>query len=506
MPQIDKLIDIAALKGITLDSRAVKSGYLFAALKGEQVDGRDYIGAAIKNGASIVLTDAVYEQPEGLDLGDAILVKSENPARDISYIAAEFNAPLPEHFVAVTGTNGKSSVVHFASQLWQKEGVKGVMMGTLTNALTTPDAVTLFEALGILKNNDGITHVAIETSSHGLAQHRADGAPIKIAAFTNFTQDHLDYHESMDEYFSAKKRLFEELVPEDGAAVLNADVPSYKELSDICKRRGVRVISYGEKGEDLTLLEHRVVGVTQEVVVDVMGQRFALSIPFVGAFQVMNMLCSLGCLLASSTDDTERIKTLTEFLPTLQGVPGRLQQVSDPSGAYNGYVDYAHTPDALETVLNALRPHTKGRLVCVFGCGGDRDSSKRPQMGEIAARLADVAIITDDNPRSESPSLIRKEIEDGIPDNFKEQKDIQNIEGRRKAIEQAVALMQKGDILLLAGKGHEDGQTIGDKVHPFDDATELNKALRNRKSTAKQIERNTQKGMSDNLFANNKSN
>lgn len=482
MPQTDKPkdlgIDISALKGVTIDSRTAKSGYLFAALKGARADGHDYIGSAIKNGANVVLCDMEYAPPENLDLSGVQFIRSDNPHRDISFIAAAFNAPIPEHVVAVTGTNGKSSVVHFSSQLWQKEGVKGVMMGTLTNALTTPDAITLFEALGYLKKNDGITHVAIEASSHGLAQHRIDGAPIKVAAFTNFTQDHLDYHVDMDSYFAAKRRLFEELVPIDGAAVLNADVPSYSFLADICKRRGVRVISYGENGENIILQERKVFGVSQEVIVDVMGIRFELTIPFVGAFQIMNMLCSLGCLLASSPEDMGRIKMLTEALPTLKGVPGRLQHISESSGVYNGYVDYAHTPDALETVLNALRPHTQGQLICVFGCGGDRDSSKRPLMGEIAARLADIAIITDDNPRSENPVIIRKEIEDGIPKDIKEQKDVQNIEGRRKAIEQAVALMNEGDILLLAGKGHEDGQTIGDKVYPFDDATELSNAFK----------------------------
>ncbi len=473
-------IDITALKGVTLDSRTVKQGYLFAAIKGEKADGRDYIDAAIKNGASVILTDKFYEPPNSIDLSSVQLVKSDNPKRDISYIAAAFYAPIPEHVIAVTGTNGKSSVVHFSEQLWRKEGVKGMMMGTLTNALTTPDAVTLFEAMGLLKKNNGITHMAIEASSHGLAQYRVDGASIKVGAFTNFTQDHLDYHADMDNYFAAKKRLFEELVPIDGAAVLNADVPAYPTLRDICKNRGVKVVSYGQKGEDLILREHRITGVSQEVVLDVFGERFELTIPFVGEFQIMNMLCSLGCLLSSTPDDKGRIKMLTNFLPTLQGVPGRLQHISDPSGIYNGYVDYAHTPDALETVLKALRPHTENRLICVFGCGGDRDATKRPLMGDIAARLADIAIITDDNPRSENPVIIRKAIEDGISKDIKNQKEILNIEGRRDAIRQAATLMREGDILLLAGKGHERGQIIGDKLLPFDDASELETALKNK--------------------------
>jgi len=482
LPHTDKPkdlgIDVTALKGVTLDSRTVKQGYLFAALKGEHADGRDYIGAAIKKGASVILTDASYDPPEDINFEGVQLIKSDNPHRKLSYIAAEFYSPLPEHIVTVTGTNGKSSVVHFAAQLWQKEDVNGVMVGTLTNALTTPDQVTLFEELGRLKRDDGVTHVALEASSHGLAQHRVDGAQIKVAAFTNFTQDHLDYHIDMDSYFTAKIRLFEELLPISGVAVLNADVPSYPSLHDVCKRRGIRVLSYGEKGESITLCERKVVGVSQEVTIEVMDMRFELTIPFVGAFQVMNMLCSLGSLIASSPEDTQRIQMLTEALPTLKGVPGRLQHISDSSGKYNAYVDYAHTPDALETVLNALRPHTDKRLICVFGCGGDRDALKRPQMGSIAACLADVAIITDDNPRSEDPAPIREQIDAGIPESIKEQKDIRIIGGRREAIEQAVGLMQEGDILLLAGKGHERGQIIGDKVHPFDDATELSDAFK----------------------------
>ena len=473
-------IDITALQGVTLDSRTVGKGYLFAALQGEHVNGCDYIGDAVKNGASVILTDIQYTPPQDFDLKDVQFIKSDNPRRDLSYIAAEFYSPLPEHIVAVTGTNGKSSVVHFAAQLWQKEGINGVMVGTINYALTTPEPITLFESLGRLKKDNNITHVAIEASSEGLAQHRLDGALVNVAAFTNFTQDHLDYHIDMDTYFAAKTRLFEEILPISGTAVLNADVPSYQSLLSVCKRRGIRVLSYGEQGEDIKLSNRNVVGVQQEVTLEVMGTCFELTIPFVGAFQVMNMLCALGCLIASTPENKKRIKALVEELPTLQGVPGRLQHVSDPSGTYNAYVDYAHTPDALETVLNALRPHTDKHLICVFGCGGDRDTTKRPKMGEIAARLADIAIITDDNPRSEEPSLIREQIKAGIPTEIIEQKDIRNIEDRRTAIEQAVDLMSKGDILLLAGKGHEQGQIIGDEVHTFDDVIELSTALSNK--------------------------
>lgn len=471
MPQRDRLkelgIDIAALKGLALDSRLVEEGFLFAALKGEKLDGRTFIEAAIARGASTILTDTAYDAPQ-----DVHVVISKNPRKDLSLIASRFSAPLPEKIIAVTGTNGKSSVVHFCEQLWKKEGTNGVMMGTLNSALTTPDQITLFKNLGRLKQEQGVTHVAMETSSHGLSQYRVDGIPFKVAAFTNFTQDHLDYHIDMDGYFSAKTRLFSEALPVSGAAVLNADVRSYPSLRDVCKRRGIRVISYGEQGKDLKLKKRKIEGVSQNITLEVMGKSFELSIPFVGAFQVMNMLCAAGCLIALGSDSTSIINAL----PTLEGVPGRLQHVSDPTNTYNGYVDYAHTPDALETVLKALRPHTNKRLICVFGCGGDRDTSKRSQMGEIAARLADIAIITDDNPRNEDSAIIRSQVETKISG----AENVKNIAGRHNAIESAVNLMEEGDLLLLAGKGHEQGQIIKGEIHPFNDVTELSNTLKNK--------------------------
>ena len=434
----------------------------------------------MKSGARVILTDNDYVFPENLDLKGVYFVQSDNPRQDLSLICSKFYAPLPDHMIAVTGTNGKSSVVHFSAQLWQHENVNGIMMGTLNNALTTPDPVTLFETLGRLKQDNGVTHVAMEISSHGLSQYRVDGVPFKVAAFTNFTQDHLDYHIDMESYFTAKMRLFEDLLPVNGVAVLNADVSSYKSLSDVCKRRGIRTVSYGRNGQEIILRKRNIVGVQQEISLEVMGENYELIIPFVGMFQVMNMLCSLGCLIASTPNDKLRIKTLVEAMPILQGVPGRLQHISDPAGMYNAYVDYAHTPDALETVLNALRPHTDKRLICVFGCGGDRDVLKRSKMGEISARFADVSIITDDNPRSEDPALIREQINAGIPEEIKEEKDVRIVDGRRAAIEQAVNFMQEGDILLLAGKGHEKGQIVGDTILPFDDVMELSNALKNK--------------------------
>ena len=460
-------VDLETLTGVTQDSRLVGAGFLFAALSdGYNNDGRKYIKDAIDSGAKIILSDksVTAEMVKG-----AKLVISDNPRRDFSHIVAEYYARQPLEIVAVTGTNGKSSVVHFADQLWLALEENATYIGTLNNALTTPDPVSLFGILAQMAD-DGITHVAIEASSHGLSQYRLDGADISVAAFTNFTQDHLDYHIDMEDYLSAKLRLFEELLPINGVAVLNADVPEFHDLAGICKIRGVRVLSYGKQGEDIILQECTANGVKQDVTLQVEGRIFDLSIPLVGEFQIMNLLCALGCVMASSINDERRINKLIDAMPKISPVLGRLQHISDEAGDYHGYIDYAHTPDALETVLKALRNHTKGRLICLFGCGGDRDKSKRPLMGQIAALLSDVIIITDDNPRGENPAVIRQEIVGGITC---ESKEIIVVDDRKKAIRMGVQLMNKEDILLVAGKGHEQGQIIGGEVIPFDDAQEL---------------------------------
>lgn len=470
-------IDVSALQGVTQDSREVSEGFLFAALQGENVDGREFISNAIMRGASIILTDRSITLTDD-QLSNARLVHSDTPREDFSRLAAQFYSEQPEHIIAVTGTNGKSSVVHFASQLWDLMGLKGAMIGTLNNKLTTPDPVSLFKSLANMKSEEGITHVAIEASSHGLVQHRIDGARLSVGAFTNFSQDHLDFHSDMESYFTAKIRLFEDLLPISGSAVLNADVSEFDGLAAVCKRRGIRVISYGQKGEDIVLLDRRVSGVHQDVSLEVLGHKYEVNIPLVGEFQVMNVLCALGCVLAEYPENDKHVSALIEAISKLQVVPGRLQHVSDEAGLYNAYVDYAHTPDALETVLKALRPHTKGKLICVFGCGGDRDASKRSLMGDITSRLADVAIITDDNPRGEDPTSIRQQVLDGVAGHVLADKDIQIIEGRSSAIERAVQIMEQDDILLLAGKGHEQGQIVGGDVLPFDDVNELSRVLK----------------------------
>jgi len=471
-------IDVSALSGVTQDSRAVQAGYLFAALKGEKSNGEKYIPEVLKKGASVILVDEAY-QTDG-DFGDAKLIKSANPRKDFSYITADFHAKQPGNIVTVTGTNGKSSTVYFANQLWAAIEESATFIGTLNNNLTTPDPVSLFETLAQMAD-DGISHVALEASSHGLSQYRMDGANITVAAFTNLSQDHLDYHDTMETYFTAKARLFEELLPLNGVAVLNADIPEFHVLSGICKKRGLRILSYGRQAKDIVLNECTVDGLDYAISIEVLGRSFDVKVPLIGEFQIMNLLCALACVIAEDHSNERRVNKLINALSKIDGVPGRLQHVTDPGGIYHGYVDYAHTPDALKTVLGAIRPHVKGRIITVFGCGGDRDQSKRPQMGAITAELSDVTIITDDNPRTEDAGTIRDHIMAGIKGGDETQVDV--IEGRRSAIAHAVEIMTENDILLLAGKGHEQGQIIGTEILPFDDAQELSNALLNKQKT-----------------------
>jgi len=458
-------IDIAALKGVTQDSRLVEKDYLFAAFKGDVVDGRDYIPDALKRGASIILSD------QSITLDDERIIKTQNPREKFAHITAEFYAhKQPETLMAVTGTNGKSSVVHFTQQLWDALGKKSESIGTLSGAMTTPDPVALHEILARM-DDDGVTHVAMEASSHGLNQNRMDGVGVSVAAFTSFSQDHLDYHADMDAYLAAKARLFSDLLDENGTAVLNADIPEYKILADICTKRGVKVLSYGKQGEGVQIQSLNVEGLSQRVALNILGYDYNVTMPLVGAFQVMNALCALSCVLAETPDDAQK---LVSALETLEPVTGRLQNVASDDGRYNAYIDYAHTPDALENVLNALREHTKGRLICVFGCGGDRDAAKRPMMGEVASRLSDVAMITNDNPRSESPDSIRAEILGGMQ---RASSEIHNIGGRAEAIQCAINIMEPNDLVLIAGKGHEQGQIFKNETLPFDDVAHAKCAL-----------------------------
>jgi len=476
-------LDIKSFKGLTQDSRRVKPGYLFAALPGSKLDGREYIADAIHNGAGFVLVPTGTSLPEGVDMSGVELITDDNPRRRLALMAAEFYGAQPDHIVAVTGTNGKTSIVHFVQQLWEALDLKAASLGTLglhgadfncAGSFTTPDPVVLHENLAEL-SGAGVPHLVMEASSHGLHQYRIDGVKVKVAGFTNLSRDHLDYHKNMDDYFAAKARLFSEILQPGGTAILNADDERFTPLCSILHSSkggggGTGILSYGHEGKDLKMVSVKPTTSGQSVSLEIMGKIYDLTLPLVGEFQVMNALCALGLVIAEDRDDTPRTEKLVAALGQLEGAPGRLQLVEGHPQDAGIYVDYAHTPDALENVLKALRPHTQGRLICVFGCGGDRDTGKRPLMGKIASEHADLVIVTDDNPRSEDPAQIRREIMAGA-------KGASEIGGRREAIEIAAGQLQKGDVLLLAGKGHEQGQVFADHTEEFDDVQEVKKAI-----------------------------
>ncbi len=464
------------IRGLSLDSRRVEPGFVFAAVPGTRTDGKQYVDDAVARGAVVILTD----DPRSYDAltrraPPVTIVGDPNPRRRIARMAARFYRPQPETVAAVTGTNGKTSVAVFTRQLWQGLGWPAASLGTIgivapgysrPGSLTTPDPITLHSELNALAQG-GVDHVAIEASSHGLDQYRLDGLKPKAAAFTNLTRDHLDYHHDMAAYRAAKTRLFTDLLPKDGAAVINLDDETGAELAQDCALRGQRVIGYG-RGEpaELRLVAARPTAMGQELTLDLSGTRHELSLPLMGEFQAMNVLAALGLAIATGADLARGVA----LLPSLQGAPGRMERVgTHPSGAPI-LVDYAHTPDALENALKALRGHVKGRVVLVFGAGGDRDAGKRPQMGAVAKLLADIAIVTDDNPRSEDPALIRRAILDACPGSIE-------IGDRADAIRRGLSMLRPGDALLIAGKGHETGQIVGAKTLPFSDGDVSRAAL-----------------------------
>lgn len=461
------MIDLSSINGLTQDSREVKQGTLFAAFKGEHSDGRDYIDAAIEQGATVILTDLSLRSSTKQSHADLRFIFDDNPRKAFAHLCADFyalnGAGQPRTITAVTGTNGKTSIVHFTQQIWQALGLNAASLGTLSGKMTTADPVSLHAELCDLAQS-GITHLAIEASSHGLHQHRIDGVKVKAAGFTNLSRDHLDYHNTMDEYLTAKSRLFTEILPPDGIAVLNADIPEFEELKSKIK---TKIWTYGRSGEDFKILSITPTAHGQNCELKILNETYRIDINLVGEFQIMNALCALGLVLASTSNqgnvDTQKA---IQSLATITGARGRLERVGDAPI----YVDYAHTPDALEHVLTALRPHTQNRLICIFGCGGDRDTGKRPQMGKIAATLADQVIITDDNPRSENPATIRAEILKAAP-------NATEIANRRDAIQQTIKTLADGDVLLVAGKGHEQGQIFATHTDPFDDVTEIQTAL-----------------------------
>jgi UDP-N-acetylmuramoyl-L-alanyl-D-glutamate--2,6-diaminopimelate ligase len=467
----ERKTDVAAtaaeieIKGLSADSRRVEPGYLFAALPGARADGRAYIIDALKRGASAILAPLDTELPP--EIGRTPVLFDDNPRRRLALMAARFYRKQPKTIAAVTGTSGKTSTAHFTRQLWTLLGFRAGSLGTLgvvapghdhPGALTTPDPIELHRLLAELAQG-GIDHLAIEASSHGLDQYRLDGVKLKAAAFTNLTHEHLDYHGTMARYFRAKARLFEQLLPSTGTAVLNADSEQFGDLQAICNQRGVPVIAFGKAGKDLTLVVRTLLPVAQRLVLDVFGQRAELLFPVAGGFQTYNALTALGLVIGSGADPAQAAAQLAQ----LTGVHGRIELVArHPSGA-TIMVDYSHKPEALRTILTELRPLARNRLVVVFGCGGDRDRAKRPVMGAIAAELADVVIVTDDNPRSEDPAAIRAAILAGAP-------GAREIGDRALAIRTAIAELEAGDLLVIAGKGHETGQIVGSVTLPFDDA------------------------------------
>jgi UDP-N-acetylmuramoyl-L-alanyl-D-glutamate--2,6-diaminopimelate ligase len=475
-------LDTIEIAGLTADSRAVKPGFLFAALPGGKVAGTDYIGEAAKRGAVGVLAP-VGTRLAG-DLPPLALIEDPLPRRLFARMAAAFYGAQPEIVAAVTGTSGKSSTVSFARQLWTHLGMSAASLGTLGiesdpitryGTLTTADPVELHADLAALAQA-GVTRAAMEASSHGLDQYRLDGVKVRTAGFTSFGRDHLDYHPTAEAYFDAKLRLFSDVLEPGGVAVLNADIPEFEPLAAAARKAGHPVLSYGKAGRELRIDRRTPTASGQHVTLALFQREANIEFPLAGKFQLMNALCALGLIIGSELPDIRSAAQdpwfgrLTRGLEGLTGVRGRLELVSTlPNGA-SVYVDYAHKPDALVAVLDALRPHTTGKLVVAFGCGGDRDPGKRPIMGEIAARLADHVIVTDDNPRSENAAAIRAAVMAGAP-------GATEIGDRADAIAAGIQGLGAGDILVVAGKGHEQGQIVGGTVRPFDDAGVVREAV-----------------------------
>jgi len=463
------LADDPEITGVTADSRLVRPGFLFAALSGAKVDGKAFAPAAVKAGAAAILSG---EPIPGLA---APVIADHDPRRAYALAAAAFWGVQPRVCVAVTGTNGKTSVAGFCRQIFIRAGHKAASMGTLgvragdeqitPPGLTTPDAADIARLLANLAGR-GVTHLALEASSHGIEQRRLDGVQLTAAGFLNLTQDHLDYHGTMGAYRAAKLRLFETLLPRGATAVLNADSDSFPAFVGAASLSGHTVMSVGERGQALHLKARELTPGGQILTLIAQEREHRVRLPLVGAFQASNALVAAGLCIAAGED----LDTVLGALEHLEGAPGRLQRVGRGARGGEAFIDYAHTPDGLETILTALRPHVAGKLIVVFGAGGDRDRGKRPIMGAIASRLADVVIVTDDNPRSEVPAAIRAAILASAP-------GAQEIGDRRAAIAAGAAILGEGDILVVAGKGHEQGQIVGDRVIPFDDLAETATAL-----------------------------
>ncbi len=447
--------------GFALDHRKIAPGTVFGAFRGARFNGEAFIPAAVAAGAIAIFTRT------GVSVDGAVAVHADEPRAAFAQAAARFFAPFPAVTVAVTGTNGKTSVAELTRQLWRLAGHPAASIGTLgvttaseqvSTGLTTPDVVTFLANMAGLAR-EGISHASFEASSHGLDQYRTEGLPVAAGAFTNLSRDHLDYHGTMEAYFAAKLRLFTEVVDAGGAAVVWADdAPWTGRVIAAAQARGLRLVTVGAAGETLRLVSREPTALGQRLVILVDNREYRVMLPLIGAYQAANALVAAGLVIATGGDPAATFANLARVQP----VRGRLERAVIARSGAPVYVDYAHTPDALEAAAAALRPHTKGRLILVFGAGGDRDQGKRPLMGEAATRIADIVIVTDDNPRSEDPAGIRNAILVAAP-------GAREIADRRAAIAAAIGLSGADDTVLIAGKGHEQGQIVGDQVLPFDD-------------------------------------
>ena len=460
--QLTNTDSAAEVTGFAIDHRKVARGTVFGAFKGSRFNGEDFIADAIGAGAV-----AVVARPEATVQG-ALHIADAEPRRAFARLAAKFFAPFPETVVAVTGTNGKTSTVELTRQLWRMAGHHAASIGTLgvttaddqvSTGLTTPDIVTFLSNMAGLAR-EGVTHAAFEASSHGLSQYRTEGLPVRAGAFTNLSRDHLDYHGTMEAYLEAKLRLFTEVIDEDGAAVVWMDDAASARVAELASERGLRLLTVGTKGETLKLVKREPTQLGQTLTIEAEGKSFQVKLPLIGAYQAANALTAAALVFATGGALAQTLENLSRVQP----VRGRLERAAISKAGAPIYVDYAHTPDGLRAAIEALRPHATGRLITVFGAGGDRDRGKRPEMGAVAAELSDRVIVTDDNPRSENASAIRKDVLAGAP-------SATEIGGRREAIAAAIGEAGAGDIVLLAGKGHEQGQIVGDKVLPFDDVS-----------------------------------
>jgi len=461
-----RLADLAGISGdsevtgFAIDHRKVAPGTIFGAFPGARFNGEDFIASAVSSGAV-----AVVARPQ-VRVEGSVHIPAEQPRQRFAQLAARFFKPFPGTVTAVTGTNGKTSTVELTRQLWRIAGHNAASIGTLgvttaddqvSTGLTTPDIVTFLANMAGLAR-EGVTHAAFEASSHGLAQYRTEGLPVQAAAFTNFSRDHLDYHHTMEEYFEAKMRLFSEVVQDGGIAVVWTDDPMSDAVIERCRARGLRLLSVGARGDALKLVGRSTTALGQRLDIESGGKTHSVTIPLIGAYQAANALTAAGLVIATGGQTAETLANLARVQP----VRGRLERAVITAKGATVYVDYAHTPDALASAIEALKPHARGRMITVFGAGGDRDTGKRPQMGEVATRLSDLVIVTDDNPRGEDPAEIRRDIMRGAS-------GAHEISGRREAIAAAIASAGADDIVLIAGKGHEQGQIIGDRVLPFDD-------------------------------------